>query len=465
MQKQSTITNQINGDIELWKKKKIKWTLKKKISLLIVCATLFSLLMGAPISYIQNLVLDSGALEFLDEGINTIVQTYFTIIVNLIIMIVFVMYGLKKFVEQPINKMMQDLEEIQGDEIDLGKKVSVSTNDEFSLLSSSFNSMLSNLNQVIKLVSDVSTHVATTSEEMAAASEEVSASGKDVAQNIHQLAEKAEEGNVAVKDVSEALTDLASLIQTAQNKAETANEHSKITYHSAYEGKETVVDVIEKMGNIKESTEETKQLIGQLDKYSNEITKITEMITGIAEQTNLLALNAAIEAARAGEAGKGFAVVANEVRKLAEQSTKGAEDVSELIKKITVTTSKTVEANTNSQNEVETGVAAVQKAGNALEKIVEAVNETEKAINEIVKITNEEVTTSEKMTSLMYTVASFVEESGSSTEEVSAATEETSASMDTIAESSEQLNELGAELKHSVKQFKIDAETKDSKHL
>ena len=85
-----------------------------------------------------------------------------------------------------------------------------------------------------------------------------------------------------------------------------------------------------------------KQISGLSDTADN-INKFVSTITSISDQTNLLALNAAIEAARAGDAGRGFSVVADEVRALANETNKSANEVAELVKGIIQSTRATVE--------------------------------------------------------------------------------------------------------------------------
>src|SRR5690606_29167038 len=73
--------------------------------------------------------------------------------------------------------------------------------------------------------------------------------------------------------------------------------------------------------------ESTSATVGELGRSAEQIAEVVKVITAIAEQTNLLALNATIEAARAGEAGRGFAVVAEEVKELARESARAADDI------------------------------------------------------------------------------------------------------------------------------------------
>lgn len=354
----------------------------------------------------------------------------------------------------PLKKIADQAYKIANGDL-TGEDILVRNKDEIGDLANSFNEMTNSLRSVVTTMTKSSEELTAVSEEMAASSGEVAASAADVSNSMNAVAANTEIGNQSVLDVSKVLLELSSLIQIAKRKATTALNNSETTFQTATNGKEIVNQSIKKMELIRKRTEETESLIQRLDRYSQEIGHITEMITSIADQTNLLALNASIEAARAGEHGKGFAVVANEVRKLAEQSNDGAAQVAELVRKISGSTGEAVQAMLENKKEVDSGVSIVAGAGNALDRILSDVTETLKEVGGITTVTDEEVASSEKIVTLIGELSNVMEKTAASTQEVASSTEETSASMESVSSSAEEVSAMAEELQAAASIFRV----------
>jgi methyl-accepting chemotaxis protein len=155
-----------------------------------------------------------------------------------------------------------------------------------------------------------------------------------------------------------------------------------------------------------------------IQKSSEQITDIIQVISEIASQTNLLALNAAIEAARAGEHGLGFAVVADEVRKLAERSSEAAKEITQLIKE--------------SSRRVAEGAEYSEKVGESLSAIVEAVEQTAAGIANIAEQTETQSASAEQVSAAIKSVSETTESNAASSEELAASAEQLGAQSQTL---------------------------------
>ena len=361
------------------------------------------------------------------------------------------------WVARKLTKPLQELEALmqyvgQGD---LTVRAEVKSQDEIGRLTQSFNIMIANQGELVGAVMRASQEIASASEHLAASSEEMSSTVNEVAGSIGKVAGNSQSGESAAEKAAQVLVQLASLIALAKERALSAQDVSAMTSQAAANGQSTVSGTIASITAMQSKISETEELIGKLNDYSSQIGVITETITGIAAQTNLLALNAAIEAARAGEAGRGFAVVAEEVRKLAEQSSKGAQDVGALLSKVTDSTTLAVAAAQESRAGMEQVVKSTDAASSALERILTAAGETVTDINQIMKVADDEVATSNQIVALIDSLTHGLQETAGLSKDVAIAAEQTAAAVETVAASAEELTSMAAELKDMVVRFKV----------
>lgn len=361
---------------------------------------------------------------------------------------------LSRSIRLPLLKATTSLIEMANGNLTI-EPISVKTKDEIQQMATALNQMLATWNGVIRKVNDSSKELASQSEQLSASTEESLASSEMVTTAAENSMRMSEEQAHYVEQSTESLKEVGLGIDqiTASNEEMLQSADEMEQYVQS--GKQVMHDVSTQMNDIHNTIQQSTTIMEQMARKSSEIQEASALIARISEQTNLLALNAAIEAARAGEHGAGFAVVAEEVRNLAEESTKSASKIDEMIIEVRTAAEQAVQSILLGQQKVTTGLERTEESLSTFEHIERSVSEVHYKIETVSAAVEQIQAMSNEVLSTTSTLRDLAEQSTSTSQDTTAATEEQLAAMQEISASSERLAQLADVLKAEIAQFKI----------
>lgn len=444
--------------------------------------------------------------------LGALVRNLLLVALGAVILITLVVLLSARRVVKPITVTVAMLQDIAEGEGDLTKRIPVTSRDEAGELARWFNVFVEKVAAVVRQVAQSAREVEEGSGQLATAIEEQTKAIGEVTTIVGESAKGAQNQNEGITTVRESIAQLSSTIlqiakgareqaatvektfelssemvnyaTSAANMIKDIESATKTNANQAALGNKSVDAVVLGMDNIRSVTDQALESVGKLNDGSKQIGAIIEVINQIADQTNLLALNAAIEAARAGEHGKGFAVVADEVRVLAEKAKNSTNEISEIIKGLSLSIEDTIAAVQNTGKHVTEGTHLAGEASKLLEEIEKTASETVQSIDSLLALAEsleersnevgkamstvaavaeqnsasaqEMTSTSQQVVEVIESIAAVSEQNAASAEEVSSLSEEQSATTQEMAASANTLATSAAKLKELIGQFKTE---------
>jgi methyl-accepting chemotaxis protein len=330
---------------------------------------------------------------------------------GLCISLVFIVFGwlVSRSIAGPMQRTVKVLEGLAEGRLD--GHLDMDTKDEVGQMAKALNAAMTKLRETMSAMGNNAQGLASSSEELSAVSSQMTGSAEESATQANLVSAAAEQVSRNVQTVATGTEEMsASIREIAKNAHDAAG-------------------VAEQAVHVAETTSATVAKLGQ---SSAEIGTVIKVINSIAEQTNLLALNATIEAARAGEAGKGFAVVANEVKELAQETSKATEDIGARIEAI--------------QSDTAAAVAAISE----ISAIIAQINDTQSTIASAVE---EQTATTNEMGRNVTEAATGSSDIAENITGVARSASDTTAAASSTSQAADELARMASDLQQLVGQF------------
>jgi methyl-accepting chemotaxis protein len=356
-------------------------------------------------------------------------------------------------VEGPLTRLVRSAEQLG--EGDLRPRDPGPMATEFAVLSTAFQATAARLRAIVKQVADESERMAATAGDISASSEQLAASSGEISTAMTEIADGAGQQARQLAEAGAAAVQLRGIATANADEAGRVAALGGEIREVAGRHRAAVDEALGTLLDVRGVVQDSAAQVTALARSSEAIDAFVALVKRIASQTNLLALNAAIEAARAGEHGRGFAVVAEEVRKLADESTAAAEQVTETLQHLREQVARVARTMDEGALKVQGVEAVSQGAAGGLDAIVKAVAGIEEGARRVAGAAAENRRAAEHIEEVSDAVGTRAGHHAAAAESVMAAAEQQSASTQEVAAAAAEMLAAAERLRNVVAGFRL----------
>ncbi|PLR73729.1 methyl-accepting chemotaxis protein [Bacillus sp. UMB0728] len=353
-------------------------------------------------------------------------------------------------ITMPLNEIVQQAGRVARGDLTIEiQKAKPSSKFEIDLLRSAFADMIGNVKSTVESIDDVGKQVSTFSKEVSGYMESVTESSSQVAVSTEELAKGSQAISEDIQSTAELMRSMGDNFTVVQQESQNSLKASMEAMSSIDAGRKSLEKQAGFAGQLSSSSEGIKASVQEFADYTGKIENAAHTVREIAEQTNLLALNAAIEA------GKGFAVVAEEVRKLADDSSKATVLITSMVSSIKQGVSTILNATELGSKLTDEQLGSIKETEDSFFTIAGHVAGIYDQLTTLAEGTEKSASMSQQVIAAIENVSAVTEETAAGTEEISASTDAQLRSFEQVGDKVSALEALTEEMKRELGKFKV----------
>ncbi|MDR1731335.1 MAG: methyl-accepting chemotaxis protein [Synergistaceae bacterium] len=390
------------------------------------------------------------------EMVNSTVVVLFSAGGISILLGLLIAFSLSRVISKPLNTIVGLAQRCKEGDLTITRKdFGYEGRDELGRLADAISDMVTAENEAMTEMVTVAAAVGAGAETLSAIAEETNSSMQEVKASIDQVSVLSQSNGAALQESNAGVEEMSAGADTvAQSSTDSAAFISQTT-EASRKAIDKVNAAIDGMRNADRNSRESESKIRQLVESVANVSNFVSVITGIADQTNLLALNAAIEAARAGDVGRGFAVVAEEVRKLAEESAKAAQNVNGIIGNLQIQAQESIQATTEAGRALSDTLTQAAEAQKQLDDAMKEINKANDSIQNIAAVAQEQAASSKEVAGAIDKATRSTVEMAQTMNQIHMASEGTVKVAQNVAEQAEAMTGHAESLTEALSRFTL----------